>query len=109
MFLHPANSCSSSHIRPKGPIFKRNNKHKAVGTQTVWVPPSTAAILVHVGGAAQSAKGRGESQYSSEGVVINKYTVRQSHHWSHLSNGCDTHAVTHDNNGSTNETSDSGI
>ena len=63
-----------------------------VGTQTVWVHLSTAAILVHVGGAVQSAKGRGDSECSSEGVAINKYTVRQSHHWCHRSDGSDNHS-----------------
>ncbi len=47
-------------------------------SQTVGVSP--AAVLAHVW-AAQSVKGEGE--YRSEGVVINRETLSQSHHWSH--------------------------
>lgn len=39
--------------------------------------------LVHVGGEAQTAKELGEVEYKSEGAVIIKYTLSQSHHCSH--------------------------
>lgn len=75
MFLHPANPCSSSHIRPKGSYFHRaiattSAKSHVSDSQTAWVSPSEPAILVQVRAAAQSANGPGGGGYRSEGAVI---------------------------------------
>lgn len=62
-----------------------------------WHPP---AILVHVCAAAQSAKGPGEVEYKLEPVVIDKYTLSQSHH---LSETSEPIRVRYDDNSSKNE------
>ncbi len=70
---------------------------------TVGASPYAPATLVHVCAARyKSAKGLSDVEYRSEGVVINKYTLSQSHHWSHSSETAEPITVKHDNNGSTN-------
>lgn len=54
-----------------------------LGAQTMWAPPYTPSILVYVCAAEQCAKGLGEGEYGSAGVVIIKYSLSQTHHWSH--------------------------
>lgn len=56
-----------------------------VGELTVWASPYTLSILVCVCAAKPSAKGLGEGEYGSAGVVIIKYPLSQTHHWSHSS------------------------
>lgn len=66
---------------------------KCLDARTVWLSPCTPAILVHVSAAKQSLKGLAEGEYKS-GVVINKYTLSQSYHWSHRSrDGAERHNV----------------
>lgn len=69
---------------------------------------SPSAILVRVGAAVQSAKGLSEVEYKSEGVVINRYILSQSHHWSHGSKTSVLITGEHDNNNSTNGKIDKG-
>ncbi len=59
----------------------------------MWASPS---ILVHVCAGSQSAKGLAKVEYRSEGVVIYKYTLSQSHHWSHHSETAVPITVTHE-------------
>lgn len=61
--------------------------HRQVESGRSWThglcgqSPSAPAILVRVCAAAQSAKAPAEVERRSKGVVINKYTLSQSHHW----------------------------
>ncbi len=51
----------------------------------------------------KAQKGPAEAEYGSEGVVINKYTLSQSHHWSRSPETAVPITVRHDNSDSTNE------
>ncbi len=43
---------------------------------TMWASPSTPAILVNLGAVALNSKGLDEAEHRSEGVVINRYTMK---------------------------------
>lgn len=58
-----------------------------LGTWTVWASPSAPAILVLMSKPAQNAKGQGRVEYRLQDVMMDKYTLGQSHH---IQKGCET-------------------
>ncbi len=63
----------------------------------LWESSNTPAILDHIHVVALSAKGLGELEYRSEGVLMNQ-SLNQSHHLCHRSKTTDPITVKHENN-----------
>lgn len=96
---NPTTSCKAKNLS-----HKSNNKNKVAGLESMhYMSKIVPAILAHVGAAVQSAKGLSQVEYELEGVVINKFTLGQSHHWSHHSETAVPITVMRDNR-STNGT-----
>lgn len=87
----------------KGSLFqsnKHNNQCKAVHLwQSVWAFPSNVLFLYMY--VQKYKEPKAEIEYRSEAVVINKYTLSQSHEWSRSETAVPVITVTHDNNQST--------